>query len=84
MMLMESLDATKLTPEQPHQVIERIWRRAPLPLRLKNLRRDRRDAEAAGLGDANEWVNALVLPTGANPRPGVRVARRCGALGSCG
>jgi hypothetical protein len=56
MMLMESLDATKLTPEQPHQVIERIWQRAPsLPLspRLKNLRRDRRDAEAAGIGDAN-------------------------------
>ena len=54
MMLMEPLDATKLTPEQRHQVIERIWRRAPpLPLRLKNPRRDRRDAEAAGIGDAN-------------------------------
>ncbi len=50
MMLMGSLDATKLTPEQRHQVVERIWRRAPpLPLRLKNLR----DAEAAGIGDAN-------------------------------
>jgi hypothetical protein len=50
MMLMGSLDATKLTPEQRHQVIERIWRRAPpLPLRLKNLR----DAEAAGIGDVN-------------------------------
>jgi hypothetical protein len=29
MMLTESLDATKLMPEQRPQVIERIWRRAP-------------------------------------------------------